>query len=100
MAVTATLEKMRKSKNSGRGCSFRFLHEDSDPLRDETLENVCSRKMIADIFGESGDEEEEEFTVSSGPSQQMNRNPELLQLVSSVRLSTACFLTAVDNFSQ
>lgn len=26
---------------------------------------VCSRKMIADIFGESGDEEEEEFTVST-----------------------------------
>lgn len=25
------------------------------------------RKMIADIFGESGDEEEEEFTVSVGP---------------------------------
>lgn len=24
----------------------------------------CCRKMIADIFGESGDEEEEEFTVS------------------------------------
>ena len=24
---------------------------------------LCSRKMIADIFGESGDEEEEEFTV-------------------------------------
>lgn len=41
----------------------------SDPLHDERLENVCSRKMIADIFGESGDEEEEEFTVSPGPSQ-------------------------------
>lgn len=35
----------------------------SDPP--PTPENVCSRKMIADIFGESGDEEEEEFTVSS-----------------------------------
>lgn len=36
--------------------------------------------MIADIFGESGDEEEEEFTVSSGSFPQA----ELLQLVSSV----------------
>lgn len=35
-----------------------------------TLE-LCSiyRKMIADIFGESGDEEEEEFTVSQNERQ-------------------------------
>lgn len=37
--------------------------------RDGSLVNfdLCSRKMIADIFGESGDEEEEEFTVSVCP---------------------------------
>ena len=29
--------------------------------------SVPFRKMIADIFGESGDEEEEEFTVSTTP---------------------------------
>lgn len=29
--------------------------------------SACCRKMIADIFGESGDEEEEEFTVSVAP---------------------------------
>lgn len=45
------------------------------------------RKMIADIFGESGDEEEEEFTVSSGSSlkafknQQKLRSSELLKLI-------------------
>lgn len=27
--------------------------------------SLLHRKMIADIFGESGDEEEEEFTVSA-----------------------------------
>lgn len=45
------------------------------------------RKMIADIFGESGDEEEEEFTVSSGSSlkafknQQKLRSSELLKQI-------------------
>jgi len=36
---------------------------------DLTFDLSSSRKMIADIFGESGDEEEEEFTVSSSTSE-------------------------------
>lgn len=35
-------------------------------MRRKQMISFSSRNLIADIFGESGDEEEEEFTVSIG----------------------------------